>query len=298
MMRLSSARFCGNDFPTELRRVAEQEFCCIVCPVGRPLGRNGKMAEKNFAGDPHYRLPKGKIEPYRLWFEYLKVSLRHPDIQVDQSIYVDWHVQLDTEFDAWWSKHWRHLFATRAETAVIETVEDFEAALADPRFAVIRVSLSGTKKQRIKDIEDALAGIRKPEGHARASPTKPLFSISAKRSMNLKTLRGMLKFLQLHEEKGWDLEEAALAYFKWSKEWNEKVRTKKWKRPLVYVPPFLAVFVEEIEKQRSTKRAGSRKVNNTEQYDVMRGQARRFIRRGEQILSNVAAGSFVIARKK
>ncbi len=256
------------------------------------MGRDGQMAQKEFAGDPQYRLPKGKVEPYRLWFEYLKVALRHTEVQVDQSIYGDWTVQPNSEFENWWGEHWRQLFATRAETATIDTGEDFEAALADPRFAVIRVSLSGTKKQRIKDIEDALAGMKKPDSQSRSSPTKPAFSISAKRSMNLKTLRGMLKYLQLYEEKNWDLEEASLAYFKWSKEWNEKVRSKKWKRPLVYVPPFLGVFVEEIQKRRATRKAGPKKANNTEQYDVTRGQARRFIRRGEKILRNVAIGKF------
>ena len=256
------------------------------------MGRNGKMAQKEFAGDPQYRLPKGKVEPYRLWFEYLKVALRHPEVQVDQSIYGDWAVQPNSEFENWWGEHWRQLFATRAETAVIETEEDFRAAVEDPRFAVIRVSLSGTKKQRIKDIEDALAALKKPDSQGRASPTKPAFSISAKRSMNLKTLRGMLKYLQLYEEKNWDLENASLAYYKWSKDWNEKVRNKKWKRPLVYVPPFLRVFVEEIAARTATKRSGPKKVNNTEQYDVMRNQARRFIRRGEKILLNVAVGRF------
>jgi hypothetical protein len=260
--------------------------------TGQTIGQSKQMAQKEFAGDPQYRLPKGKVEPYRLWFEYLKLALRHPDVQVDDSIYRDWHASAEIEFDKWWSEHWRQLFATRAETAVIDTAEDFKAAMDDPRFAVIRVSLSGTKKQRIKDIEDALAGLKKPDGQSRTSPTKPAFSISAKRSMNLKTLRGMLKYLQLHEEKGWDVEDASLAYFKWSRDWNEKVRSKKWKRPLVYVPPFLGVFVDEIEKRRATKSAGPKKINNTEQYDVMRGQARRFIRRGEKILRNVAVGRF------
>lgn len=250
------------------------------------------MAQKEFAGDPQYRLPKGKVEPYRLWFEYLKVALSHPDIQINQSIYTRWTVQADTQFEDWWGNHWRQLFATRAETSVIETVGDFSAAVDDPRFAVLRVSLSGTKKQRIKDIEDALAGLKKRDGDVRASPSKPAFSISAKRSMNMKTLRGMLKYLQLYEEKGWDLEDASLAYLKWSKDWNEKVRTKKWKRPLVYVPPFLGVFAEEIETRRATKKAGPKKINNTDEYDTMRGQARRFIRRGEKILRNVAVGRF------
>jgi hypothetical protein len=45
-------------------------------------------------------------------------------------------------------------------------------------------------------------------------------------------------------------------------------------------------------KQPATKRAGPKKGNNTEQYDVMRNQARRLIRRGEKILRNVGVGRF------
>jgi hypothetical protein len=250
------------------------------------------MARHEFAGDPQYRLPKGKVEPYRLWFEYLKVALRHPEVQVNAGLYRDWNVSADTVFEDWWSQHWRKLFATRAETAVIETAEEVKAALDDPRFAVIRVSLSGTKKRRMKDVEDALAGRKMPDGLGKLSPSKPLFDLSAKRSMNFKTLRGMLKYLQLYEKHEWDIEDASLAYFKWSRDWNEKVRAKKWKRPLVYEPPFLRGFAEEIVKRRATKKAGPKKLNNTEQYDVLRGQARRFIRRGEKILRNVAIGRF------
>lgn len=250
------------------------------------------MAQKEFSGDPQYQLPKGKVEPYRLWFEYLKVALRHPEVQVDTALYRDWHVASNSDFDKWWSEHWRDLFASKAETAIIGTIEDFKSAVDDPRFAVLRVALSGTKKKRIKDIENALSGVRLSDGRDRGSPSKPAFVVSAKRSMNLKTLRGMLKYLQLYEQKGWDLDSASVAYFKWSKDWNEKVRSKKWKRPLVYVPPFLGRLVEKIEERRATKGSGAKKINNPVGYDPLRSQARRFVRRGEKILRNVAVGRF------
>ncbi len=250
------------------------------------------MSQRQFAGDSSFRLPKGTIEPYRLWFEYLKVADRHPNIEVDRSLYGNWGAIEGVAFDDWWSKHWRELFATQAETAVIATADDFSAARSDPRFVVLRVSLSGTKKQRTKDIEDALAGRKMPEGMSRVSSTQPAFVLSIKRSMNLKTLRGMLKYIQLYETNDWDLENASVAYFKWAKTWNDNVRTKKWKRPLVYVPPFLPRFVEEIAERRATKKVGPKKLNNTEIYDTYRNQARRFIRRGEKILKNVAGGKF------
>jgi len=73
--------------------------------------------------------------------------------------------------------------------------------------------------------------------------------------MNLKTLRGMLKYLQLYASKNWDIEETSLAYQAWAKAWNEKVRAKKWERPQVYLPPFLSRFVEEIASKRDAKEA-------------------------------------------
>ncbi len=78
------------------------------------------MSQRQFAGDSSFRLPKGTIEPYRLWFEYLKVADRHPNIEVDRSLYGNWGAIEGVAFDDWWSKHWRELFATQAETAVIE----------------------------------------------------------------------------------------------------------------------------------------------------------------------------------
>jgi hypothetical protein len=250
------------------------------------------MAQREFGGDSSYRLPKGQVEPYRLWFEYLKIAFRHPDVKVDIQLYSDWDDVETTEFENWWGKHWRALFATRAETAIIETVDDFNDALLDSRFVILRVTLSGTKKRRMKDIEDALTGFKMPDGMRPISTTQPAFALSTKRSMNMKTLRGMLKYLQLYEANDWDLEDASLAYFKWADSWNKNVRAKKWKRPLVYIPPFLPRFVEEIAERKAKKKSGPKKINNTETYDTYRNQARRFIRRGEKILKNVAVGKF------
>ena len=91
-----------------------------ILSTEQTIGQSRQMAQKEFAGDPQHRLPKGKVEPYRLWFEYLKVALRHPEFKVDAYIFQDWHVSSDMEFDKWWSEHLRQLFAMRAETAVID----------------------------------------------------------------------------------------------------------------------------------------------------------------------------------
>jgi hypothetical protein len=109
--------------------------------------------------------------------------------------------------------------------------------------------------------------------------------------MNLKTLRGMLRFYQLYEENHGDIEATSIAYFNWSRDWNEKVRRKRWKRPLVYEPTFLASFVEEINDKREREENGASS-KNTRDYDDLRNQARRFLRKGEVVLRNVAKGEF------
>jgi hypothetical protein len=99
----------------------------------------------------------------------------------------------------------------------------------------------------------------------------------------------MLKYYKLYEENDRDIEETSIAYLKWSRAWNEKVRTKKWKRPPVYEPPFLTRLVDEIEDKR-TRHEG--RMKNTREYDDLRNQARRFLRKGEVVMQNVGRGEF------
>ena len=153
------------------------------------------------------------------------------------------------------------------------------------------MSLTETKKRRLEDVTDALSAVTlSPSLNSKARKT-PLFTLSTKRSMNLKTLRGMLRFYQLYEENHGDIEATSIAYFNWSRDWNEKVRRKRWKRPLVYEPTFLASFVEEINDKREREENGASS-KNTRDYDDLRNQARRFLRKGEVVLRNVAKGEF------
>lgn len=249
------------------------------------------MAKRSFAGDAKYRLPKGKVEPYRLWFEYLKLAYQYPNIEVDTSLYASWGNIVKSHFGAWWSEHWSKLFATYPETRLISSVDAFKEAAADPKCVVIRVSLTSPRKQRIKDIDDALKVIPTAEVKEKRSTSDPAFVIASKRSINYATLRGMLRYLRFFNDNDWDIDKASVAYYKWSKTWNDRVRTKKLKVPAVYVPPFLPVFVDRIaEKTKSV--GGLKKRSNPRGYDDLRSQARRLLRRGETILQNVGEGRF------
>jgi len=51
------------------------------------------MTER-WSGDGTYYLPSRQVEPYRLWFEFLKQAHRDPDIEVDYEHYAEWGISL------------------------------------------------------------------------------------------------------------------------------------------------------------------------------------------------------------
>lgn len=248
---------------------------------------NDAMARRAFAGDAENRLPKGKVEPYRLWFEYLKLAVTDPSVSVGKKIYARWGNVAQSDFDDWWDSHWC-LFSVEAPTRVLTNKREFADTMKDPTMVVLRVSLAEPKRRRIKDINDALARYTLTAQQRAMARRKPLFALSGRRSMNMKTLRGMLKFLQLHRAKGGNIEATSIAYLKWSQNWNEKVKSKKWKRPLVYQPTFLPSFVDQIGKKAGTERTKDERGS----YNDLRSQAMRFLRKGNRVIGNVARGQF------
>ena len=62
-------------------------------------------------GDESKLLPVQQVEPYRLWFEFLKLAHKDPDISVNKKLYAAWDDVENEKFDVWWSSHWRDLFA-------------------------------------------------------------------------------------------------------------------------------------------------------------------------------------------
>lgn len=57
-------------------------------------------------------MPARQVEPYRLWFEFLKLAHIDPEIHVDYDHYADWGPFWEMSFNHWWSgARWRGLFA-------------------------------------------------------------------------------------------------------------------------------------------------------------------------------------------
>ena len=91
--------------------------------VGRPAPGQSR---RRWRGDEEHRLPAQKVEPYRLWFEFLKLASKDPEIQIDKRFYQRWGSVDAADFDDWWSAHWRDLFSVDIGVRVCEPGEGTE----------------------------------------------------------------------------------------------------------------------------------------------------------------------------
>lgn len=103
-----------------------------------------------FWGDGHYVLPTQDIEPYRLWFEWLKLAIRDRGTdnelggtlpQIDHC-YDDWGDVLNTPFHEWWEQKWRTLFGM---TAGVMEIQPGQIVPEGTRFITLFVPLTGMR---------------------------------------------------------------------------------------------------------------------------------------------------------
>jgi hypothetical protein len=239
-------------------------------------------------------------EPYRLWFEFLKLALTDLSVTVDRNLYSDWGNVEGADFDDWWEINWRKLFAVPATTGAIESLEEFKAAIADPSCVVLRVSLASGKSQRLKEIADAISAHEMSHEPVEKRDAIERFSISSKRSMNRLALRNYLRVYKAWLKKGRNLDETAREVYRVVSSWNAKIAEKKWKRERIVLPGFFGSYVQMLDliaagktgvnsKGRSIKNSVNAGSNN---YDITRAKIRRYIRQAEKIAQNVGTGVF------
>ncbi len=248
------------------------------------------MVRKAFSGDLIYELPKGKVEPYRLWFEYLKFAIETIPSRVDRRLYEPWGDILNSDFDEWFQKSWRNLFANQASVSLVNNIDDAQEALRDTGSILIKVRNTAPIRRQITDLTKALkvfSGTKKI-----SQDNDPLFIIDSKRSMSLDTLRSMLKFLrlmQIHQ----DIELAALEYYNWADAWNKKIKVKKNdKRSPIHIPAPIGGLIRQIESHEREKNGSKRKIKKSVAYNNARSDVRRFQRKAETVVFNVARGQF------
>ena len=99
-------------YASNIRKIGSSENIFALIPLlPQATVREIQLSEK-WKGDQSYLLPALQVEPYRLWFEFLKLAEQDVSLTVSRPIYKSWGEYRNTDFKSWWREHWRTLFAT------------------------------------------------------------------------------------------------------------------------------------------------------------------------------------------
>ena len=223
-------------------------FACIFAHEQRLA-----MACKAFSTDYELDLPWGRIEPYRLWFEYLKFVYNHPDYKslIDNRIYESWGDVANEKFNDWWERNWRKLFAIPASIEILKNATEQEDSIGKKGSLVVRIRRRDNIKTQLADLKRLIERLEPSES------AKPLYKLSATHSITDKALRANLRLGELFTQTG-SIEDAAEQYCDRVEKWNEKV--KKWnsakkkavdRRREMFVSLELESFARKVKELRS-----------------------------------------------
>lgn len=248
------------------------------------------MARKAFSGDHSKELPKGKMEPYRLWFEFLKLAKEVQPDKVDHKFYEQWGDVTKERFDDWFTKNWQRLFSTPASLTIIHSLTEAEQSLKNEENLLIRIDKTGPVKRQIEDFKKILKTHRDP--NSKKSVSRPAFEIISNRSMNNASIRAMLKLLKLYYRNNQEIDEATKEYYNWASDWNRKIKDKKWKYEPIRIPEALKKFAVEIQRHEDESAKSPKKLKRSIDYSLRRSDAGRFLRKAKKILDNVSSGKY------
>ncbi len=256
---------------------------------------------KKWKGDQSFVLPALQVEPYRLWFEFLKLAAQDQHLSVNGRVYSSWGDYQNQEFKAWWREHWRTLFAT--SIGVYEISNDVPPATTRLN---VSLPLNQDPTQTINQVRHLLkergAG-QKLKGFRQGQFELSVGTVNGKRiDPSTRFLRNLSKVrLLMHLYRFWlqfpdhderrRLEETAKAYCAWAGDWNRKITERKWNRPKIEVPAALSEYVKFLERRGGRRRVKLYEENNDD-IPNHRRQIARYIRKARRIAVNVAAGEF------
>ena len=264
---------------------------------------------KKWSGDGIHKLPAQQVEPYRLWFEFLKLAHKDPSVKIDNGIYKDWGDLEGVSFSDWWSAKWRSLFSV--DVGVYELI-DFDGKVRKTnQEVVIRVPLYQDTRKSLNQIaeileqhkasskiKDAPAGqFHLYVGH---KPDGTLISPSTRFLKNLDKVRLLYHLYRfwidnLHIDRRRRLDQTVRDYYQWASTWNAKIARKKdgtiGKRPQIEIPDALWYYHDHLMKKGDRRRVLLSELNETDHVNHRR-QLARYIEKAERIACNVGRGEF------
>jgi hypothetical protein len=256
---------------------------------------------KKWRGDRSNLLPAHQVEPYRLWFEFLQLASKDADVFVDHAIYTAWSDYRSSTFEAWWSAHWRDLFAVNfgarelIDRGDVRSVGEREIIIAIPLYQSPSKTMSQVRqlledkgaKERISDAPSGSFQIRVLDANGNDVPATQRF---------LKNLGKMRLYLRLYRywlgnadlDRKRRVEQTARDYYDWATAWNRKVTAKRGdKRPRAEIPSCINGYIEVLQK-----RAGRDRVTKSGEDGDERRQVVRYLRKSQQIARNTGMGIF------
>ena len=267
---------------------------------------------KKWSGDNSFQLPAKQVEPYRLWFEFLKLADRDPTVEIDNIYYQSWGNYRTQNFTAWWSENWRSLFAV--DVGVYALRPDQYRSIGDGDI-IVRIPFHQSASKSASQVRQLIENYQKNSSLQKKAAGKNSFSIGkfdeeseenslARFMKNLEKVRLYLHLYRFWLEAGdvsarKRLHVSCLNFYQWAYNWNKKISYKKdgslGKRPMILIPD--AVYYYSIYL---SARGGTGKLTRDQSLaaDVpaniaeYQRQVSRYITKARKIAANVASGIF------
>lgn len=240
---------------------------------------------KKWSGDEAFHLPAKQVEPYRLWFEFLKLAHVDPEIDVDYEHYKEWGPIWEMPFNEWWgSGRWRELFAADLGVRVVQHGEIVET---DANAIVVRIPLKKEPRETLKDVSQLLE--EHGAGAALAISASGKFALSEgyekaflkyldRANMMLRLYRIWLDHAEV--DKRGRISGTALDFYGWAKGRDDWIRERGYRYTRPMFPAAVRFYAEEIMAGKDTSQSRNRR------------QFMRYLQKARNLATNAASGVF------
>lgn len=260
---------------------------------------------RKWSGDGSHKLPAQQVEPYRLWFEFLKLASRDPDVRVNGKLYAAWGDYETLTFDQWWSPNWRRLFAVDVGVYELKP-SDAQSLPASSDSLLVRIPLYQDPKRSLAQVAEILKANN--ASHRLRDMPAGQFHLNVGEGRGGKLIHPSTRFLRnlskvrllMHLYRFWvqhqgevpirRLEKTTLSYLAWAEGWNTKVKEKKWNRPLIEVPSAIRAYAKYVRERAEAGRL--RLYDGHDDHTNHRRQVARYIEKAQRLAANAGRGVF------